>query len=171
MRYYRASPEYLGKKVTLTPTDYYEAIDPSGESSMIFDEYMESDIPEIAASKYIGGAVLGSFSMNRGKAIYYIYFTDSSPDVDISHWGGGDFILLEEVRFRKKTVFKYLGEVSLSEDDLFLFNLYYKQFEVDDADEYEDVYTEEDLEFFEENNIDEDFTGFVRDYLNQISTS
>lgn len=125
-KYYRAIEKNIGDDVIFNIKNggYYEAIGEDEEPKFMFGEYLESDILEIAASKYVGGCVMGLFSMSRARN-YYIYEINEKPDVDISHWSGGDFEFLEEVRYRRSIKAKYVGEVILNEDVYFMLESYY----------------------------------------------
>ncbi len=94
-KYYRAVEEDLGKTVEFEPLGYYEAIDKDGNPVMKYDTFWVSDVPEVAASKTVGGAVMGLYSMfmQHGKKpnFFYIYEIMEEPDVDISDWTYGDF--------------------------------------------------------------------------------
>lgn len=116
-KFYRALTEYIGDTVLFKPHGYYEAVDkknnPVKPKYGLIGDFEESKIPETAASKYIGGCVLGSFSMNNSKN-YYIYEINQVPDIDISHWSEGDFEYIEEVRYRKNVPANYIGKVQLN---------------------------------------------------------
>jgi len=124
---YRAVGKYLGDVVTFEPTGYYEAVDDYDDSEVhFFGEPMESDVAETAASKYVGGCVLGEYSMNRNKGPYFIYEIDAKPDKDISHWRGNDFEYLQEVRYRRNVEGEYVGKVVLDKNTENIFKEYYR---------------------------------------------
>lgn len=67
-KYYRVIPSYEGNVVVFEPKGYYEAFDDDCNPIFHTDDIMlKSDKPEIAASKTIGGAILGAWSMFRTK--------------------------------------------------------------------------------------------------------
>jgi len=139
--YYHSSPEFLGDNFEFKPEGYYEEIGENNQPIMMFDEHMESDIPEICASKYIGGCVMGSFSTNKSNK-FFIYEICENPDKDISHWLDQDFPYLEEVRYRHTVTGKYIGTVTLTEYQKGLFDCFYKQQEM-----YANGFNDEDEEF------------------------
>jgi hypothetical protein len=123
--YYRSEPKFLGESFKFVPDGYYEAIDDNNEPKLIFNEYRVSKIPEVCASKYIGGCVMGGFSMNHTRE-YFIYEICEKPEKDISHWSNDDFEYLEEVRYRHTVIGKYIGKVKLTEYQKKLFEIFYK---------------------------------------------
>lgn len=138
--YYRAEPEFLGEVVDFKPEGYYEAVGKDNSPIFAFDEHRVSNIPELCASKIVGGCVMGSFSMTRSNE-YFIYQIDEEPDVDISHWSGEDFEYLEEVRYRHPVKGKYIGKVVLTNYEKELMEAFYKLFEykeIDDEDEMDE---------------------------------
>ena len=67
-KYYRAIPKYEGDEVVFEPKGYYEAFDDEGYPMFHTGDIMlKSNKPETAASKTVGGAVLGAWSMFRYK--------------------------------------------------------------------------------------------------------
>lgn len=132
--FYRAEPEFLGNDIDFKPEGYYEAISDNNSPIFAFDEHRVSDIPELCASKIIGGCVMGSFSMTHSDE-YYIYQIDDEPDKDISHWAGEDFEYLEEVRYRHPVKGIYIGKVTLSDYQKNLFESFYKLFEYKEIDD------------------------------------
>ena len=142
--YYRSSPEFLGETVEFEPNGYYEEIDNDDDPIFLYGEHSESGVPEVCASKYIGGCVLGNFSMTRSN-LYFIYEICEKPDRDISHWDDQDFGFLEEVRYRRNVTGKYKGKVILSKyqkDTLTVFYILKTYSELDE---------EPPDEFFEKN--------------------
>jgi hypothetical protein len=155
--YFRAQDKNIGKIVTFEPSGEYEAVDEEGDPIYVYDDFLTSDISETAASNYIGGAVMGNFSMhhNMGAKVvkkYYIYQINEKPDVDISHWGRGDFVHLGEVRYRRPVVGKLIGVVNLNEEQVKALSEYYKGLanaidaQWSDPEEMEDA-TEDELWF------------------------
>ena len=73
-KYYRAEDKYLGETFDflIERGCYYEKIGKDNQPVFFFGEWKVSDIPEIAASKFVGGAVMGAFSMRHAKK-YFIY--------------------------------------------------------------------------------------------------
>lgn len=133
MSYYRASAAYLGPSTIIKPSGYYEGVDESGCPMRVGmsdePEFLESDILETAASKYIGGAILGAYSMKSyspAPKTIHIYKIDKKPDIDISHWDMDDFRYLEEVRYREPVQAKYIGSYSYSSEDKKKFDALYQ---------------------------------------------
>jgi hypothetical protein len=109
VKYYRATSEDMGNQTVFTPINRYEAFDDEGSplTRGASDVFMLSDKPEISASKTIGGAILGLWSMFNhnginpvGKKIY-IYEIMDRPRKDLSHVRMADFEYLKEVRYDK----------------------------------------------------------------------
>jgi len=128
--YFRAQDEFIGDSVVFEPNGYYEAVDEDGFPIEFYGEFAESETKEIAASEYIGGAVMGNFSMhyNMNRKIvkkYFIYKIDDSPDIDISHWDKGDFSHIKEVRYRRNVAGNFIGEVNLSDEQTKALKEYY----------------------------------------------
>lgn len=128
-KYYRAESTFLGDEFTfeVEKGDYYEKIGNNNEPLMYYGEWKISDTKEICASKIIGGAVLGAFSM-RHEDEYYIYEISEKPDKDISHWLSGDFHFIEEVRYRKDIHAKFIGKIKLNQYQIDLFTALYETF-------------------------------------------
>lgn len=126
--YYRAVGEYHGDNIKFKPEGYYEYIDDSNSPIYFFGDHKKSDTKETAASKYIGGAVLGASSMNtdQDNGTYFIYEINETPDKDISHWSGGDFEYLQEIRYRKDVEGKYIGKVVLDLKTQLIFREFYR---------------------------------------------
>jgi hypothetical protein len=64
--YYRATKDFLGNEVVFEPTGYYEEVDDEG-SPLLHpgDVWKRSNVPEVSASKTVGGAVLGLWTMGN----------------------------------------------------------------------------------------------------------
>jgi hypothetical protein len=143
-RYYRASDVFLGEEVVFKPENFYEEVGYNNEPSYNYGSFSISEIPEVCASKYIGGSVLGSFSMLKNENNFYIYTINEAPSVDISHWNIGDFEYLEEVRYRKEVIGKFIGKITLSDYQYNIMKLYYEYLEYrlseDDDIEYDDKF-------------------------------
>lgn len=142
-KYYRAESSFLGNEFTfeIKKGDYYEKIGEDDEPIMFYGEWKISKTKEICASKIIGGAVLGAFSM-RHEDEYYIYEINQIPDKDISHWMGADFKFIEEVRYRQDVTAKFIGKVELSSYQLELFEALYDTFAaamLEDEEEWERI--------------------------------
>lgn len=156
-KYYRAVKDYSGKQTIFEPKGYYEEINNDGNPIFHYGEHTVSNTKEISASKYIGGAVLGAFSMLRGKInTVFIYKLNETPEKDISHWTHDDFAYLEEVRFRKSINGIYIGKVRYTTEMKELFNSFYEIISLYDG-ATENDYTEEMLDFkkkylFDDNN-------------------
>lgn len=140
--YYRCLPEYIGKTILFEPRNYFEHINDEGNPVYNYGEYVRSGIKEISASKYIGGSVMGSFSMNRTTKTFYIYTINEKPDVDISHWNIDDFEYLQEVRYRKPVEGVFIGTVHLSDYLIKIFDMFY-EYATSDGSDYEDYTYEE----------------------------
>ena len=130
--FYRAMEKYMGNDILFEPNGYYEGIDKNNGPIYKYDTFWVSNTPETAASKYVGGAVLGLTSMFRyhhklevNKPIF-IYAISEQPDKDISDWGLHDFEYLEEVRYRRPVSGKYIGKVMLTQELIDLFNIFYE---------------------------------------------
>jgi hypothetical protein len=138
-KYYRAVEEDLSKTVEFEPLGYYEAIDKDGNPVMKYDTFWVSDVPEVAASKSIGGAVMGLYSMfmQHGKKpdTFYIYEIMEEPDVDISDWTYGDFEFLKEVRYRRTVIGKYKGKIKITDDIIKKFLAFYEVINLEPYDE------------------------------------
>lgn len=153
--YYRAIPNYEGVDVVFEPKGYYEAFDDEGNP--IFhsgDVMLISDKPEIAASKTVGGSVLGAWSMFRTKGVkqnvVYIYEINAEPYKDLSNVKIDDFYWLKEVRYNVPVNGKYVGK--------FIFD---KQFN-DSAENFYNRFSDDYLDF---ENVDtemwEDFENYI----------
>jgi hypothetical protein len=87
----------------------YEKIDPETdcpEARYIGGSYIGypiSEIGEVSFSKSISACILGGKGScwNDQDCVLDIYETSQPPDVDISDCDGGDFRILEEVRYRR----------------------------------------------------------------------
>ena len=146
MSYYRASRTYLGTSPVIKPTGHYEGVDKNGDPEISFGSndmtlFHISDILETAASKYIGGAILGAFSMFRNEGTIlgpvYLYQINDKPDVDISHWDMQDFAHLEEVRYRKPVKATFIGSYTYTPTDRKKFGSLYEV--VGNEDPYHEV--------------------------------
>lgn len=139
--FYRAESSFLGDEFIfeIENGDYYEKIGKSDEPIMFYGEWKQSDVKEICASKIIGGAVLGAFSM-RHENEYYIYKITQQPDKDISHWLGGDFQFIEEVRYRKDVKGKFIGKIILNSYQNKLFTALYETFAAASLEDEEEWY-------------------------------
>lgn len=114
-KYYRAIPNYEGIDVVFEPKGYYEAFDDDGNPMFHTGDIMlKSDKPEIAASKTVGGSVLGAWSMFRTKGtkqnVVYIYEIHITPYKDLSNVSIDDFYWLKEVRYNIPVNGKYVGQ-------------------------------------------------------------
>ena len=147
--YYRAEHKYVGHDVTFIPKGFYEKT--NAEGSPVFHKYdynmhIASDVKELAASKTIGGAILGAWSMRNSiqqqttsddaapvRRVFLYKLTGKSP-TDISHWHSFDFPWLQEVRFRRPVKGEYLGVYNYTTDDFDLFNKFYEAVSMEDGD-------------------------------------
>jgi GNAT superfamily N-acetyltransferase len=144
-QYFRAEVgDDFQKQKTFIPNGYYEMVGKDGNPVIKYDEYAMSNVPEVAASKTIYGAILGASSMLKfGKGItkntpIQIYTIQEKPDVDISHWGGADFEYLDEVRYRKNVLGKYLLEYRLDDDAYKLVKDFYDYKAFESLSKYDD---------------------------------
>lgn len=119
--YYRAIYEFKGNNLTFEPNSFHEATDDDG--NLIYktgNVVMMSNVPEISASKSIGGAVLGLWSMlhqfGKPKTKAYLYKINNIPYKDLSNNRSLDFEYLKEVRFNKPVNGEYIGEFNYSEE-------------------------------------------------------
>jgi len=150
-KYYRAIPNYEGVDVVFEPKGYYEAFDDDGNP--IFhtgDIMLKSDKPEIAASKNVGGAVLGAWSMFRTKGtkekVVYIYEIQDKPYKDLSNVRIDDFEYLKEVRYNVPVKGIYVGKFIYDENFNDSAENFYNRFS-DDYLDVENVDTEKWDEF------------------------
>lgn len=117
-KYYRAVDTFYGQTFYFEPRGYYEAFDDDGSPIMVSgsDVFRKSTNPELSASKTIGGAILGLWSMYNHNGIdsvdksVYIYEINKEPYKDLSHVNMYDFAYLKEVRYDKPVVGKYVGK-------------------------------------------------------------
>jgi len=149
-KYYRAIPKYEGDEVVFEPKGYYEAFDDEGYPMFHTGDIMlKSNKPETAASKTVGGAVLGAWSMFRYKGatekVVYLYEINDKPYKDLSNVRMDDFPYLKEVRYNVPVKGKYVGKFVY--DDTFnddAENFYSRM-----SEDYEDVESV-DIEKWEE---------------------
>ena len=119
--YYRSVDKFLGEKVMFTPQGYHEKFDDQGNPVFTQgDVIARSEEPELAASKTIGGAALGLWSMlhhyGKLKNAIYIYTISENPDKDLSHVKHDDFEYLQEVRYKRPVEGIYLGQFNYDDD-------------------------------------------------------
>ena len=114
--YYRAVTEFKGNNVIFQPKGFYEAFDDEGNLEFHTDDvYLKSNIPEISASKTVGGALLGVWSMlnHHGElkdgTKLYVYSIKEKPHKDLSHLKMDDFEWLKEVRYKEPVEAEYVG--------------------------------------------------------------
>lgn len=120
--YYRAVSEFKGDKVIFEPKGYYEATDEYG--NILYhtgDVIAKSNEPELAASKTIGGALLGLWSMLRHHSSVegeeaHVYEIREEPQKDLSGWSGEDFPWLKEVRYSRPVEGIYLGRFGYDDE-------------------------------------------------------
>lgn len=158
-KYYRVVDEFGGNEIEFQPEGNYEAVDNEGNPIIKYDTYMRSDVGEVAASKSIGGAVMGLYSMmvSHGQKpnMFYVYEINDAPDVDISHWTSGDFGYLQEVRFRKPVKGTYRGKIQITDDVKKRLNAYYEIMNLEPYDEPD----KESEEVFQDTNYDTFISG------------
>lgn len=150
-KYYRAVTEFNGNDVIFEPKGYYEAFDDNG--GPVFhtgDALAKSTTPEISASKSIGGALLGVWSMLNHHGVLknnkiYLYVINQTPDKDLSHVRMDDFEYIKEVRYKTPAKGFYIGYFVF--DDAFNNNArnFYERFTGDPWDEF----TEEQMEMWD----------------------
>ena len=161
-KYYRAVEKNMGKTIEFEPNGYYEAIGDNGYPIMKYDTFWTSRTKETAASKTVGGAILGLYSMfiNHGKdpKTFYVYEINEKPDVDISHWSYGDFAYLEEVRYRRPVKGTYKGKVDISDDMKKRFQAYYEMINSEPYDEPD----EETSQIFKDTDYDQYIGGIKK---------
>ena len=115
--YYRAVTEDLGLQTTFVPQNRYEAFDNEGNpiTRGASDVFMLSDKLEISASKSVGGAILGLWSMYNSNGInpvgkkVYVYAISKKPYKDLSGVRMADFEYLKEVRYDRPISAKRVG--------------------------------------------------------------
>ncbi len=119
--YYRAINKYRGNEIVFHPKGYYEATDNQG-NPIIFkgDVWMRSEIPELTASKTVGGAVLGLWSMGNHHGLNiknaFIYKINEKPEKDLSHVKMDDFEWLKEVRYKRPVKGIYIGKFEYTKE-------------------------------------------------------
>lgn len=152
-QYYRATIEFNGNDVIFEPTGYYEAFDDEGNPQFhTGDVIAKSNIPEISASKTIGGALLGVWSMLRHHGSLnkdlkiYIYSINEKPNKDLVHVGLDDFEWIKEVRYKKAVNGHYIGYFIFDDD----FNKNAENFYNRITSEPWDEFTEEEIEMWED---------------------
>ena len=119
-KYYRIITNFKGDSVVFEPKGYYEATDDEGNPMMhTGDVWSRSTTPEITASKTIGGAVLGLWSMghSQGSKIKtgFAYEINETPQKDLSGLSIDDFEWLKEVRYTKPVKGIYIGKFTYTE--------------------------------------------------------
>ena len=119
---------------------------------MTGDVMGRSNIPEVAASKNIGGALLGVWSMlmhyggDKNGVKIYIYSIDETPDKDLSHIRYGDFEYLKEVRYKKAVKGNYIGYFIIDKK----FNEYAENFYNRINGDPWDEFTDEEIDMYDE---------------------
>jgi len=118
--YYRIITNFEGDSVVFEPKGYYEATDDEGNPIMhTGDVWGRSTTPEIAASKIIGGAILGLWSMGRSQGSNiktgFVYEINETPQKDLSNLTIDDFEWLKEVRYTKPVKGIYIGKFTYTE--------------------------------------------------------
>lgn len=127
-----------------TPSKMYEKIDEDGfpvvaytDSETGQTEFEASEKPQISASKTIGGAVTGLFSMlrnmgqSKNKKIS-IYKIEETPSVEVQPSNIADFAFLEEVRYDNKVGGKKILEINLNDKQVEFLNDFYESFSADE---------------------------------------
>lgn len=137
-----AAPETVQKaKKTFNPKGFYEAIDEQGNPIVSFTdqetgmtEFESSETPQLSASKTIGGAITGLFSMKRStgqkpSGTISIYKIDSKPDVEINPVNIADFAFIDEVRYNSKVEGTEIAKIELDENTIDFLADFYNSFE------------------------------------------
>ena len=157
-KYYRAVTEFKGGDVIFEPRGYYESFDDEGNPQFhVGDVIARSKTPEISASKTIGGALLGVWSMlnhhsslNNNNKIY-LYLINEKPNKDLSHVRMDDFEYIKEVRYNNPVKGNYIGYFVFDNEFNKNANNFYERLN----DEPWVEYTEEQVEMWE------DFERFI----------
>jgi hypothetical protein len=139
------------ENIEFEPNGYYELLDENGYPSVAYTdsetgrtEFETSEKPQISASKNIGGAITGLFSMLRNNKVnprqkIAIYEITEKPSVEIpSDARVADFPFLSEVRYDNKVSGKKTKEINLTEKDIDFLNDFYDSFEMD-SDQYDNL--------------------------------
>ena len=165
-KYYRAVEKNMGKTVEFEPEGFYEAIDDDGNPIWKYDTFWVSETPEVAASKSVGGAVMGLYSMfmqhGKNPQVFYIYEINEKPDVDISHWDMGDFAHLKEVRYRRPVQGTYKGKVTITDDLKQRLRAFYEITGLDAYDEPDEEYAD----IFQDTDYD-GLLGGIKNLVNE----
>jgi hypothetical protein len=123
-KYYHSTKSSKFTINEMEPKGYYEKIqDDIGCPEIrsiggISIGYPISDIEESSFSKSIAGAIIGGKDncWKDTTCSLDIYETEETPDIDISECDGGDFIELEEVRYRRIISVKKILTVIIKKD-------------------------------------------------------
>lgn len=171
--YYRAVTQDLGLQTTFVPKNRYEAFDIEGNpiTRGASDVFMLSDKLEISASKSVGGAILGLWSMYNSNGInpvgkkVYVYAITNKPSKDLSRVRMADFEYLKEVRYDEPISAKRVGyfeyDQKFNEDAL---NFYGR---ISDDDPYSEIeYDIDAWEDFERYILTLDISDLVIDNKN-----
>jgi hypothetical protein len=138
--YYRIITKFESDSIVFTPKGYYEATDNDGNPIMATgDIWSRSTTPEIAASKTVGGAILGLWSMGRSQGTSikngYLYEINEKPQKDLSHLRIDDFEWLKEVRYTNPVKGVYVGEFVYTEEFNKLATNFYERLTQDPSEE------------------------------------
>ena len=168
-KYYRAIEKYMGETIEFEPEGFYEAIDDNGNPIYKYDTFWVSETPEVAASKSVGGALMGLYSMfmqhSKNPGVFYVYEITEKPDVDISHWEIGDFTYLQEVRYRRPVRGSYVGKVDITDDFKKRMNAFY---EINGLEAYDEP-DEETSEIFQDTDY-EQYLDKMKDTVHEQET-
>lgn len=151
--YYRIITNFEGSSIVFEPKGYYEATDDEGNPIMhTGDVWSRSNTPEISASKTVGGAVLGLWSMGYSQGFNieagYIYEINEKPQKDLSNLRIDDFEWLKEVRYVKPVKGIYVGKFIYTEQfDMSAINFYNRL--TQDPNDEDDEIDVEDWDAFE----------------------
>lgn len=153
-KYFRAVTEFLGEQVIFKPKGFYEDFDDDGIPQMMYNNVMRrSNIPEISASKTIGGALLGVWSMlnHYGKLNsidkIYFYLIKDRPYKDLSGVTIDDYEYTKEVRYKEDVEGYYQGYYIINDSFNEMATNFYERFNVEPWDE--DEYDEEKIKLWE----------------------
>jgi len=157
-KYFRATNPSNETSRTFTPRSYYEKveIDNNGNpyiklNNNLISDAEQSNIPEIAASQTIRGAIYGAYT-GTGNKSFDMYSIDNVPDVNLSDVKQLDFDLLSEVRYRQSIGARKIGSITLSETEM---NVFSKMQSIRNKR----ISTEQEVEYFKNNNVIDEETG------------
>ncbi len=132
------------------PEGYYEAIDDNGWPVCAkYGGYHISDIPELCATPSLGRSLYGAytsirqghFHMQHKPLLFSVFNITDTPDIIVDP-SGGDFDVLQEVRYRRDVIGQHVGIHILTVADQKRIDEYstwrFGQFEYDAYDQSEE---------------------------------